>query len=99
MLHATIGSDFTDLPSPITIPAMENLNQSESALSLLRRLVLTDDRVEVTPENKGAYRELAAAGVMFPMSGMTRGPEANFRFTDEGWAIRHEILARPAGSP
>jgi hypothetical protein len=77
----------------------EPIMLSESAMHLLRRLVLTDDRVEVTPDNKEDYRELAAAGIMYPVSGMTRGPEANFRFTDEGWGRRHEILARPAGSP
>ena len=75
---------------------MQTIILSEAALSLLRRLVLTDDRVEVTPENKEAYRELAAAGIMYPVSGMFRGPEANFRFTDEGWTRRHEILAHPA---
>jgi hypothetical protein len=78
---------------------METLILSEAALSLLRRLVLTEDRVEVKPENKEAYRELAAAGIMYPVSGMARGPEANFRFTDEGWTRRHEILASRAGSP
>lgn len=78
---------------------METTILSDAAMDLLRRLVLTDDRVEVTSENKGCYRELATAGIMYPISGMTRGPEANFRFTDEGWARRHEILARPAGLP
>lgn len=75
------------------------LNLSDEALSLLRRLVHTDDRIEVTPDTKPLYRELAAAGIMYPVSGMTRGAEANFRFTDAGWARRHEILARPAGPP
>lgn len=79
------------MPRPITL--------SIAALDLLRRLVLTDDRIEVTPDNRPIYRELAAAGIMYPVSGMTRGPEANFRFTDEGWARRHEILAHPVGSP
>jgi hypothetical protein len=77
----------------------ETLDLSADALALLRRLVLTDDRVEVTPDTKPLYQELAAAGIMYPVSGMTRGPEANFRFTDDGWNRRHEILARPAGSP
>lgn len=75
------------------------MDLSDAALELYRRLVFTDDRVEVTPDTRALYRELAAAGIMYPVSGMTRGPEANFRFTHEGWARRHEILARPAGSP
>lgn len=78
---------------------LDQITLSEDALALLRRLVLTDDRVEVAADTRPLYRELAAAGIMYPVSGMTRGPEANFRFTDEGWARRHEILARPAGSP
>jgi hypothetical protein len=78
---------------------MPTIALSAAADDLLRRLVLTDDRVEVTDETRPLYRELAAAGIMYPVSGMTRGPEANFRFTDEGWARRHELLALPAGSP
>jgi hypothetical protein len=77
----------------------DTITLSEAALALLSRLVLTDEDVGVSPDTKPLYRELAAAGIMYPVSGMTRGPEANFRFTDEGWTRRHEILARPAGSP
>jgi hypothetical protein len=65
---------------------------SESALSLLRHLV-AGERVEVTAANKEAYRELARAGMMYPASGFVGGPEAIFRFTEEGWARKDEILA------
>lgn len=72
---------------------------SPATLEMLRRLVLTDERVEVTTDTRPLYRERAAAGVMYPVSGLTRVPEANFRFSDEGWTRRHELLALPAGSP
>ena len=71
---------------------METTNFSEAALFLLRRLV-AGERVEVTPDVKEAYRELARAGVMYPASGFVGGPEAIFRFTEEGWARRETILA------
>ena len=67
-------------------------NLSEDALTLLRDCV-AGERCEVTPVNLGAYRELARAGVMYPVSGFVHGPEAMFRFTDEGWA-RREALGR-----
>jgi hypothetical protein len=58
---------------------------SESATALLRyRLETKDNRV--TLANKEAYRELVRAGIMFPVSGFVSGPEASFRFSDEGWA-------------
>jgi hypothetical protein len=82
----------------------DRIDLSEAARELLGRLVLTKERVEVTPENKPIYRELAAAGILFPVSGFATGPEANFRFTDQGWDRRHEWIsdqaaAPPAGSP
>ena len=67
-------------------------------VALFRRR-LAEEYVAVTEDNRPLYRELAAAGLMYPVSGFTRGPEANFRLTDEGWMRRHEILAPPAGSP
>lgn len=77
---------------------MEALNLSEAALSLLHACVIGDNpRVDTL--NIGAYRELAVAGVMYPVSGFRHGPEAMFRFTESGWGRRHEILARTAVSP
>jgi hypothetical protein len=69
---------------------------SENAVALLRHR-LVGERVEVTDETRPVYRELVAAGIMYPVSGFASGPEANFRFTDEGWSRRHEFL--PVGSP
>jgi hypothetical protein len=64
--------------------------RSDAARELLRRR-LEGERVEVTPETMPAYRELAAAGIMFPVSGFASGTEADFRFTDQGWdRARHE---------
>jgi hypothetical protein len=42
-------------------------------------------KVEVTPENIGAYRELARAGVMDPVSTFIDGLESLVRFTMKGW--------------
>ncbi len=63
---------------------MQAVTLSESALALLRQIMETR-RAAVTAENREMYRELVRAGVMFPVSGFVSGPEANFRFTDEGW--------------
>jgi hypothetical protein len=73
-------------------------NLSTKALALLHACA-TGDNPHVDASNIEAYRELVAAGVMYPVSGMFRGPEANFRFTAEGWRDRHEILASRVGSP
>ena len=70
---------------------------SAQAQTLLRRR-LDRERVDVTEETRPLYRELAAAGLMYPVSGFTNGPEANFRFTEEGWSLR-PAAAPPAGSP
>jgi hypothetical protein len=78
---------------------MQTNTLSESALALLRRR-LNRERVEVTEETRPLYRELASAGLMYPVSGFTNGPEANFRFTDEGWALRDSGVFAPLdGSP
>jgi hypothetical protein len=80
---------------------METLNLSVEAAALFRRR-LADEWVAVTPGTLTLYRELAAAGLMDPISGFTRGPEANFRLSEQGWARRHEFTeaaAPPAGSP
>jgi hypothetical protein len=63
---------------------------SRAARDLLRRRA-NRERVEVTPANLEAYRELARAGIMEPFSGFMRGPEAVFRFTQLGWERREEF--------
>jgi hypothetical protein len=73
---------------------METLNLSAEAMTILRRR-WAQEWVAVTEENKPFYRELAAAGLMYPVSGFAHGPESNFRFTEIGWNLR-ENLAPPA---
>ena len=68
---------------------------SKEARNLLRSL---PEHVEVTAENLEAYRELVRAGVMEPFSGFLRGPEAVFRFTEDGWNRREELQRRPRDS-
>lgn len=60
-------------------PHMET-NLSAEALTILRRR-WAEEWVAVTESNKPHYRELAAAGLMYPVSGFAYGPESNFRFT------------------
>jgi hypothetical protein len=64
---------------------------SNEALSQMR-LHMEEDGIRVDDANREAYRELARAGIMYPVSTFARGPEAYFRFTPEGWDRRHEIL-------
>jgi len=64
---------------------------SPTALALLR-LHVEQDGIRVDDANREAHRELAAAGIMYPVSTFARGPEAYFRFTPEGWERRLEIL-------
>ena len=42
--------------------------------------------------DREAYRELARAGIMCPVSGRTTGPESHYRFTATGWRRRGEFL-------
>jgi hypothetical protein len=63
---------------------------SKAARDILRRRA-NREHVEVTPDNLEAYRELARAGVMYPLSGFMVGPEAVFRFTEAGWNRREEL--------
>lgn len=71
---------------------MQTVTLSESALALFR-LHIEQDGIRVDDANREAHRELAAAGIMYPVSTFARGPEAYFRFTEDGWERRNEILA------
>ncbi len=64
---------------------------SPSAIALFR-LHVEQDGIRVDEANREAHRELAAAGIMYPVSTFARGPEAYYRLTPEGWERRHEIL-------
>jgi hypothetical protein len=78
---------------------METITLSEPALALLHDCVNAESNPRVDEANLAAYRELAVAGIMDPVSTFRRGPESVFRFTEFGWRDRHRILARTAGSP
>jgi hypothetical protein len=73
---------------------MQDVMLSDAALALLRHRISTKDGT-VTPENLESYRELARAGIMYPVSGFVSGPEEMFRFTEEGSARREEWLNAP----
>ncbi len=83
---------------------------SDDALALLRHhlagrtLSLKGSGAESLPgrtigQTLTAYRELAAAGLMYPVSGFAHGPESHFRVTDEGWSRREEWLTEPSPRP
>jgi hypothetical protein len=63
---------------------METVALSEAAMMLLRTC-LEARRVVVTAENRETYREIARAGIMYPVSGFVHGEEAIYRFSDDGW--------------
>jgi hypothetical protein len=58
---------------------------------LLRRL--KSARVEVAPENRPAFRELAAARIILLGHSFAGGPESAYRWTYHGWRRRFELLA------
>jgi hypothetical protein len=70
---------------------MQTIKLSEAALALLR-LHVSHDGIMVDDTNREAHRELARAGIMYPLSGFASGPESHYRFTKEGWERREELL-------
>jgi hypothetical protein len=70
----------------------DRISLSDEARELLRRLIESETGIAVTAETKPAYRELAAAGIMTPLSTFAHGPESAFRFTWQGWDRRFERL-------
>ena len=65
--------------------------RSGVAMELLRQLI--SGRVEVTPENRPAFRELAAARIILLGGSFAGGPESAYRWTYWGWHRRLELLA------
>jgi hypothetical protein len=63
---------------------MQTFKLSESAVALLRFRV-KGHRTPVTEIRLPAFRELVDAGIMVPDAG-------DFRFSEDGWARREEIL-------
>jgi hypothetical protein len=66
-------------------------NLSGAARELRRRLI--SGRVEVIPENRPAFRELAAARIILLGHSFDGGPESYYRWTYHGWHRRFEPLA------
>jgi hypothetical protein len=66
-------------------------NLSEMARALLSRII-SGERIEITKENRPAFRELAAARIIYLMSTFAKGAESGYRFTLLGWEQRNEIL-------
>ena len=62
---------------------------SESAVAVLRFRV-NGYRMKVNDSSLEAFRELAAAGIMEPVPGEDGNPEADYRFTEDGWVRRQE---------
>ena len=70
----------------------ETFALSESAVAVLRFRV-KGYRMKVTDRSMAAVRELAAAGIMEPVSGADGNSEADYQFTEDGWARRQELLS------
>ena len=66
---------------------------SEAAWALLEEMATTE-RVEVTPENRPSFRELAAARIIVLCHTFAHGDESGYQFTYNGWHRRFEILDR-----
>jgi hypothetical protein len=65
-------------------------NLSASARELMRRIV--SGRIEVTTENRPAFRELASARIIVLCHTFAKGDESGYQFTYFGWHRRFEIL-------
>jgi len=70
----------------------ETFALSESAVAVLRFRV-KGYRMKVTDSSAEAFRELATAGIMEPVPGADGNPEADYQFTEDGWARRQELLS------
>jgi hypothetical protein len=70
---------------------MQTIALSEQAVAVLR-LRVKGLKLPVDEKRLGAYRELADAGIMTPVSDADGAPEADYRFTEDGWARREELL-------
>jgi hypothetical protein len=76
----------------------ETITLSEAALALLRRR-LAGEWVEVTDETRPSYRELASAGLMFPLHSFARGNEGAYRLTDAACDMRDGVVLNGLSNP
>jgi hypothetical protein len=79
---------------------MQAIALSDAALALLR-VRLAGEWVAVTNENLPLYRELAAAGLVEPLSTFLRGKEGNYRPTQAAYAANgiSTLLPVPSEAP
>jgi hypothetical protein len=66
---------------------------SSEAMELWRRLV-GDERVDVYDDNRSAFRELAAAGLMAACHTFAKGDDSLYRMTEEGYARKMKLLGK-----
>jgi hypothetical protein len=67
---------------------------TNAALELFRLHVARRGDVRVDDSTRPAYRELAQAGLMTPVSTYAGGPESAYRLTREGFERKAELSAR-----
>ena len=72
---------------------MQAITLSVEAIALLKLHVERKGETDVDDTNRDVYRELARAGLMTPLHSFTRGREALYRITDEGWDRRLEFIS------
>ena len=72
--------------------APDTRNLSEASWTLMRQIV-SGEHVEITLGNRSAFRELAAARIIYLMHTFAKGEESGYRFTYFGWNQRFELLA------
>ena len=75
----------------------ETFDLSKPALTLIR-LRLSGQRVEVSPENQGAYRELADAGLAEPVH-TPKGRDSHYRLTLAAMERKAEFLSASTHAP
>ncbi len=76
-----------------------DLELTEAARDLLR-IRLSGERVDVAPDNRESYRELADAGLMEPVHTFAKGRNSHYRVTLAAMERRDEwiMIAIPAPS-
>lgn len=77
---------------------MPQTDLSPDAVDLLRRR-MNRERVEVTEETRPAYRELVAAGLMYPVHTLAGGNEGYYRPTDAACDLRDAGRLNSPASP
>jgi hypothetical protein len=72
-------------------PMLQAIGLSDSAVATLRFRV-KGYKFPIRERDLESFRELVGAGIMEPVRGPDGNPEADFRFTEDGFQQREEIL-------